>query len=75
MTSGLYLEVTLFYFINVQENYVYYSDFIIIFCFTRIVFPHRKKSKKLDEIVHKKYILTSETFEFGPLLVGRNRDR
>ncbi|XP_053402100.1 hydrocephalus-inducing protein homolog isoform X11 [Mercenaria mercenaria] len=41
----------------------------------RIVFAHRKKSKKLDEIVHKKYILTSETFEFGPLLVGRNRDR
>ncbi|XP_052229341.1 hydrocephalus-inducing protein homolog isoform X3 [Dreissena polymorpha] len=41
----------------------------------RIVFPHRKKSKKAEEIVHKKYILTSEIFEFGPLLVGRNRDR
>jgi len=44
-------------------------------CCSRIVFPHRKKSKKQEEIVHKKYILTSETFEFGPLLVGRNRDR
>ncbi|XP_052816168.1 hydrocephalus-inducing protein homolog isoform X2 [Mya arenaria] len=41
----------------------------------RIVFPHRRKSRKQDEIVHKKYILTTETFEFGPLLVGRNRDR
>ena len=43
--------------------------------FFRIVFPHRKKSKKSDEIVHNKYILSSEVFEFGPLLVGRNRDR
>ena len=41
----------------------------------RIVFPNRKKSKKFDEIVEKKYILTSETFEFGPLLVGKSRDR
>ena len=41
----------------------------------RIVFPHRKKNKKSDEIVHKKYLLVSETFEFGPLLVGKSRDR
>ncbi|CAH1779299.1 unnamed protein product [Owenia fusiformis] len=41
----------------------------------RIVFPHRKKNKKSDEIVHKKYILTDETFDFGPLLVGKPRDR
>lgn len=41
----------------------------------RIVFPHRKKSKKFDEIVDKKYILTTETFEFGPLLVGKPRDK
>jgi hydrocephalus-inducing protein len=41
----------------------------------RIVFPHRKKTKKSDEIVEKKYILANETFEFGPLLVGKSRDK
>ena len=41
----------------------------------RIVFPNRKKFRKPDEIVHKKYILSSETFEFGPLLAGKNRER
>ena len=41
----------------------------------RVVFNHRKKSRKPEEIVHKKFILSSETFEFGPLLAGKNRDR
>lgn len=41
----------------------------------RVVFPHRKKYRKPEEIVHKKYILSSETFEFGPLLCGKTRDR
>ncbi|XP_033625714.1 hydrocephalus-inducing protein homolog [Asterias rubens] len=41
----------------------------------RIVFPHRKKSKRADEIVHKKYILSSETLQMGPLLAGKSRDR
>ena len=35
----------------------------------RVVFPHRKKTKKEDEIVHKKYIIDCETLEFGPLLL------
>ena len=39
------------------------------------MFPHRKKCRKPDEIVHKKYILSNRTFEFGPLLAGKNRDR
>ena len=39
----------------------------------RIVFPNRKKNKKSDEIVHKKYILATETFEFGPLSPGKSR--
>lgn len=38
------------------------------------MFPSRKKTKNDDEIIHKKYILTSETYEFGPLLVGKSRD-
>nr|XP_006823299.1 PREDICTED: hydrocephalus-inducing protein homolog [Saccoglossus kowalevskii] len=41
----------------------------------RIVFPHRKKSRKTDEIVHKKFILNNETLEFGPLLNGKSRER
>ena len=41
----------------------------------RIVFPSRQKSRKQDDIVAKKYILSSETFEFGPLLVGKTRER
>ena len=41
----------------------------------RIVFPHRKKTITSEEIVNKKYILSTETFEFGPLLVGKSRDK
>lgn len=41
----------------------------------RVVFPNRKKYKKPDEIVRKKFILNNETFEFGPLLAGKNRER
>lgn len=41
----------------------------------RIVFPHRKKYRKPGEVVHGKYILSSKTYEFGPLLAGKNRDR
>uniref|UniRef100_A0A2C9K9X8 HYDIN/VesB/CFA65-like Ig-like domain-containing protein n=1 Tax=Biomphalaria glabrata TaxID=6526 RepID=A0A2C9K9X8_BIOGL len=32
----------------------------------RVVFVGRKKNYRSDEIVHKKYILKTETFEFGP---------
>lgn len=37
----------------------------------RVVFPHRRKYRKPEEIVHKKYVLSNETFEFGPLLCGK----
>lgn len=47
---------------------------MIVYIFlNRIVFPSRKKTKKATEIVHKKYILATETFEFGPLLNSRPR--
>ena len=39
------------------------------------MFPHRKKSRKPEDIIQKKYILSNKTFEFGPLLAGKNRDR
>lgn len=41
----------------------------------RIVFPSRKKNKEANEIIHKKYLLADELFEFGPLLVGNNKER
>ncbi|KAM8946018.1 LOW QUALITY PROTEIN: hydrocephalus-inducing protein homolog [Pelodytes ibericus] len=41
----------------------------------KVVFPHRKKEAKPDEIIHKKFILSSEVFEFGPLLCGKSREK
>ena len=41
----------------------------------KLVFVNRKKSKTEDDIVHKKYVQTTEAYEFGPLLCGKNRDR
>jgi hydrocephalus-inducing protein len=41
----------------------------------RIVFPSRKKAREVNEIVQKKYILAEDLFEFGPLLVGNNKER
>ena len=49
--------------------------YLMAYLFSRIVFPHRKKNKQQDEIVYKKFILATEVFEFGPLLVGKSRDR
>ena len=41
----------------------------------KVVFPHRKKYKKSDEIFHKVFNLSNQIFEFGPLLAGKNRER
>ena len=41
----------------------------------RIVFPHKKKFRRPDEIIAKRWILSDEIFEFGPLLAGKNRER
>uniref|UniRef100_A0A4X2JPP9 HYDIN axonemal central pair apparatus protein n=1 Tax=Vombatus ursinus TaxID=29139 RepID=A0A4X2JPP9_VOMUR len=41
----------------------------------RVVFPHRKKELKPEEIVFKKYIINQELFHFGPLLCGKSRDK
>ncbi|XP_025031662.1 hydrocephalus-inducing protein-like, partial [Python bivittatus] len=40
-----------------------------------IVFPHRKKNIKPDEIVFKKYIMSLGVFHFGPLLCGKSREK
>ena len=41
----------------------------------KLVFLSRKKQKTEEEIVHKKYVQSTQTYEFGPLLCGKNRDR
>jgi len=41
----------------------------------RVVFAHRKKTQQADEIISKKYVIAADTFEFGPLLAGKSRDR
>ncbi|XP_038663072.1 hydrocephalus-inducing protein homolog [Scyliorhinus canicula] len=40
-----------------------------------VVFRHRKKSLKLDEIPMKKYVMSTGVFQFGPLLCGLTRER
>lgn len=41
----------------------------------RIVFTSRKKTIKKGETVQKKFVLSEETFVFGPLLCGKTRER
>ncbi len=41
----------------------------------RIVFPNRKKSMGGSEIVHKRFVLSDETYHFGALHCGKTRDR
>ena len=44
------------------------------YCY-RIVFPNRKKTAKKGEIVHKRYIMDKESYQFGPLHCGKPRDK
>ncbi|XP_070253950.1 hydrocephalus-inducing protein homolog isoform X4 [Myotis yumanensis] len=41
----------------------------------KVVFPQRKMDMKADEIIFKKYIISTDTFYFGPLLCGKSRDK
>ena len=43
--------------------------------YVRVVFAHRKKTQLPDEIISKKYVMAADVFEFGPLLVGKSRDK
>lgn len=38
----------------------------------RTVFPNRQKTRKPNEIVHKKFILSTEQYDFGPLVLGKD---
>ena len=41
----------------------------------RVVFHHRKKMIKKDEIVQKKFVLSEKMYMFGPLHCGKTRER
>ena len=41
----------------------------------RVVFPACKPSKKLGEIIKKKFLLTQDLYDFGPLSYFRSRER
>ena len=41
----------------------------------KLVFANRRKGKTEDDIIQKKYVQSENTYEFGPLLCGKNRDR
>jgi hydrocephalus-inducing protein len=76
---GQYDQTLNFEIVGTRRRYQLYCRGIC--CFPtisrepRIVFPNRKKCIVKDEIVSKKYILNDELYEFGPLLIGNNKDR
>ena len=39
------------------------------------MFPGRNKKREPNEIIKKKYIISDDIYEFGPLLVGNNKER
>ncbi|XP_045149859.1 hydrocephalus-inducing protein homolog [Echinops telfairi] len=41
----------------------------------KVVFPQRKKDIKANEIIFKKYVMSTNRFYFGPLLCGKSRDK
>ncbi|XP_013359426.1 PREDICTED: hydrocephalus-inducing protein homolog isoform X2 [Chinchilla lanigera] len=41
----------------------------------KVVFPRRKHNMKANEVIFKKYVMSTERFYFGPLLCGKSRDR
>lgn len=53
------------------------SSLISVFLspFSRVVFPHRKRSTKKGEIIHKKFVMDEGKFYFGPLHSGKSRER
>ncbi|KAK2085416.1 hypothetical protein P7K49_036716 [Saguinus oedipus] len=41
----------------------------------KVVFPQRKMDMKTNEVIFKKYVMSVETYYFGPLLCGKSRDK
>ncbi|XP_064239335.1 hydrocephalus-inducing protein homolog [Aotus nancymaae] len=41
----------------------------------KVIFPQRKIDMKINEVIFKKYVMSVETYYFGPLLCGKSRDK
>jgi hypothetical protein len=54
------------------SSHTLYLKFLIIF---RTVFPNRQKTRKPNEIVHKKFVLSAEQYDFGPLVLGKDTNK
>jgi len=41
----------------------------------RVIFARRMKTQQKDEIVIKKYVVATDVYEFGPLIIGKSREK
>ncbi|XP_066439738.1 hydrocephalus-inducing protein homolog isoform X2 [Eleutherodactylus coqui] len=77
--TGSFDQTLNFEIVGTRRRYQLYCRGVCIFPTIskdpKVVFPHRKKEIQSDEIVHKKFILRSGTFDFGPLLCGKSREK
>ncbi|XP_044289866.1 hydrocephalus-inducing protein homolog [Varanus komodoensis] len=77
--TGLFDQVLNFEIMGTRRQYQVYCrgtcTYPTICQDPMIVFPHRKKSIKPDEIIFKKYIMSLGLFHFGPLLCGKSREK
>ncbi|KAJ7312066.1 hypothetical protein JRQ81_006401 [Phrynocephalus forsythii] len=78
-TTGLFDQVFNFEILGTRRQYQVYCrgtcTYPSICQDPTVVFPHRKKTMKPDEIVFKKYITSLGVFHFGPLLCGKSREK
>ncbi|XP_042303381.1 LOW QUALITY PROTEIN: hydrocephalus-inducing protein homolog [Sceloporus undulatus] len=79
ITTGLFDQVLNFEILGTRRQYQVYCrgtcTYPTISQDPRIVFPHRKKSIRPDEIFSRKYIMSTGVLHFGPLLCGKSRER
>ncbi|XP_053255366.1 hydrocephalus-inducing protein homolog [Podarcis raffonei] len=78
-TTGYFDQVLNFEILGTQRQYQVFCRGVCIYpsiCQDpTIVFPHRVKSVKADDIISKKYIMNLGVFHFGPLLCGKSREK
>ncbi|XP_067327017.1 hydrocephalus-inducing protein homolog [Anolis sagrei] len=78
-TTGLFDQVLNFEIVGTRRQYQLYCrgtcTYPIISTDPTVVFPHRKKTMKPDEMVFKKFVMSTNVFHFGPLLCGKSREK
>ncbi|XP_062817752.1 hydrocephalus-inducing protein homolog isoform X1 [Anolis carolinensis] len=78
-TTGLFDQVLNFEIVGTRRQYQLYCrgtcTYPTISTDPTVVFPHRKKTMKPDEMVCKKLVMSTNVFHFGPLLCGKSREK